>query len=478
MSVATDAFAWALDTLAAQPQDPADRPPAFDVFGAGNGASATPRPLPALPATGRIAELRAALRDGRTTSERLVREALDRIAADNDELTAFVDLHAEEALAVAAEHDTQLATGTILGPLHGLPVSVKDVIDVAGMTTRCGSDAYEEHPEEDAAAVALLRAAGAIVLGKTSTHEFALGVTSPQARNPHDRTRIPGGSSGGSAIAVTTGMSVLSLGTDTRASIRVPAALCGIVGMRPTYGTSPTAGMVPLSWTMDTTAMLAPTVADMAVSMDVICPDSPPVSGAVGADVGALRVGLPRAAWEDATPAVAAAVGAMVAEVERLTADVDEVARPDAADFAAGNALGLVVSRAEAASFHRAAGLDRSLYWAEVRDQLDAADDVLAIDYIDAQRSRADLHAQMRAVFAEVDVLAMPTAPVQAPPAEEAEDYLTVLSRNAILWSFVGFPAISIPCPVPDGELPVGLQLVAAPGGEATLIALASALAP
>lgn len=477
MSVATDAFAAALATLGAQPPAPADRPPAFDVFRVAPASAPAAAPAAPLPATGRIADLQAALRSGERTSVELVGEALDRIAADNDALTAFVELHADAALALAAERDAQRADGLELGPLHGLPISVKDVIDVAGMTTRCGSEVYEEHPAVDAAAVALLRAAGAIILGKTSTHEYALGVTSPQARNPHDRTRIPGGSSGGSAVAVTTGMSVMSLGTDTRASIRVPAALCGIVGMRPTYGTSPTAGMVPLSWTMDTTAVLAPTVADVAVSIDVIRPGAPPIAGAAGAPVDGLRVGLPRAAWADATPVVAAAVDAAMAEVTRLVASVEEVVRPDAADFAAGNALGLIVSRCEAAAFHRAKGLDRSRYWDEVRDQLDAADAVLATDYIDAQRSRAALHEAMLGVFGDVDILAMPAAPVQAPPFEDADEYLTVLSRNAILWSFVGFPAISVPCPVPDGELPVGLQLVAPPGGEERLVALGAALA-
>ena len=476
MSVATDAFAAALATLAADPQAPADRRPAFDVFPPAP-PSAAPAAAAPRPGEGRIAALAAALRGGETTSAALVRDALDRIAAENDELTAFVEVHADAALAVAAERDAQRAAGVELGPLHGLPISVKDVIDVAGMATRCGSDAYEEHPDVDAAAVALLRAAGAVIVGKTSTHEYALGVTSPQARNPHDRTRIPGGSSGGSAIAVTTGMSVMSLGTDTRASIRVPAALCGIVGMRPTYGTSPTAGMVPLSWTMDTTAALAPTVADVAVSIDVIRPGVPSIAGAVGAPVDRLRVGLPRAAWEDATPVVADAVDGAVAQLGALVASIGEVIRPDGADFAAGNALGLVVSRCEAAAFHRAKGLDRSRYWDEVRDQLDAADAVLAIDYIDAQRSRAALHEAMLGVFADVDVLAMPTAPVQAPPFQDAEDYLTVLSRNAILWSFVGFPAISVPCRVPAGELPVGVQLVAPPGGEDRLVALGSALA-
>jgi aspartyl-tRNA(Asn)/glutamyl-tRNA(Gln) amidotransferase subunit A len=160
--------------------------------------------------------------------------------------------------------------------------------------------------------------------------------------------------------------------------------------------------------------------------------------------------------------------------MEGLVASIRETDRPTAADFGGANAMGLLVSRCEAATFHRARGLDRSLYWAEVRDQLNAADGVLATDYIDAQRYRAALREEMLAVLREHHVLAMPTAPVLAPPVERADEYLTILSRNAILWSFVGFPAISVPCPT-EG-LPVGLQLVAGPGGEALLIALATSL--
>ena len=156
-------------------------------------------------------------------------------------------------------------TGRWRGPLHGIPVTVKDIIDVAGVPTRCGSAAYHDVPEVDAVGVARLRAAGAIVLAKVSTHEFALGVTTPQSRNPHDQTRIPGGSSGGSAIAVSTGMGLASLGTDTRASIRVPAALSGVVGFKPTYGSVPTGGVVPLSWTMDHVAPITSSVADAAL---------------------------------------------------------------------------------------------------------------------------------------------------------------------------------------------------------------------
>lgn len=468
-SVAINAFAAARERLAAQVIDPPEARPAYEVFGP------PAAPLPALggrPATGSIAGAARALEAGVTTSVGLTELALARIA--EDEWTAFVHVDAEAALDEARARDAERAAGQVRGPLHGVPVSVKDVIHVAGMPTRCGSDAFHRVPEVDAAGVDLWRAAGAVILGKTSTHEFALGVTSPQARNPHDRTRIPGGSSGGSAIAVATGMGFASLGTDTRASIRVPAALCGVVGLKPTYGTVPTQGVVPLSWTMDHVAVMAPTAEDAALALDALRPEAPAIAAAVGGRVSHLRVGLATAAWEGAEAVVETAVARQITKLTGLVAAVRETDRPTAADFGGANAMGLLVSRCEAATFHRAAGLDRSLYWAEVRDQLDAADGVPATDYIDAQRYRAALREEMLAVLREHHVLAMPTAPVLAPPVERADEYLTILSRNAILWSFVGFPAISVPCPT-EG-LPVGLQLVAGPGGEALLIALATAL--
>jgi aspartyl-tRNA(Asn)/glutamyl-tRNA(Gln) amidotransferase subunit A len=453
-SVATNAFAAARERLAAQVTDPPEKRPAYDVFGP---------PVAPLPALGGLPTMATG-----ASSVELVEAALARIA--QDEWTAFVHVDAERALAEARARDAESPRG----PLHGIPVSVKDVIHVGGMPTRCGSDAFHQVPEVDAAAVDLWRAAGAVILGKTSTHEFALGVTSPQARNPHDPTRIPGGSSGGSAIAVATGMGLVSLGTDTRASIRVPAALCGVVGFKPTYGTVPTRGVVPLSWTMDHVAVMAGSAEHAALALDALRPDAPAIAPAAGGRVDHLRVGLATAAWEGAETVVEAAVARQIEKLNGLISSVRETDRPTAADFGGANAMGLLVSRCEAATFHRAAGLDRSLYWAEVRDQLDAADRVPATDYIDAQRYRAVLREEMLAVFREHHVLAMPTSPVLAPLVERADEYLTILSRNAILWSFVGFPAISVPCPT-DG-LPVGLQLVAGPGGEALLIALATAL--
>ena len=386
MSIATATFDAALRRLGAQVVDPPQRRPAYDVF----GPPATPLPtLGGMPTRGAIAAAARALEAGRTTCVELTELALANVALD--EWTAFVEVVAEDALTQARVRDAELRAGRRRGPLHGIPVSVKDVIDVRGVRTRCGSDAYDTTPTEDADAVDLWRSAGAVILGKTSTHEFALGVTSPQARNPHDPTRIPGGSSGGSAIAVATGMGLASLGTDTRASIRVPAALCGVVGLKPTYGTVPTRGVVPLSWTMDHVAVMAGCAEDAALALDALRPDGTPIAPAVGARVSHLRVGLATAAWEGAEPAVESAVAKRIDALDGLVGAVAETDRPTAADFGGANAMGLLVSRCEAATFHRAAGLDRTLYWPEVRDQLNAADGVLATDYIDAPRYRASL---------------------------------------------------------------------------------------
>jgi aspartyl-tRNA(Asn)/glutamyl-tRNA(Gln) amidotransferase subunit A len=309
-----------------------------------------------------------------------------------------------------------------------------------------------------------------------TTHEFALGVTSPQSRNPHDPTRIPGGSSGGSAIAVSTGMGLASIGTDTRASIRVPAALSGVVGLKPTFGSVPTTGVVPLSWTMDHVASMARTVEDAVLLLDALrAPDSPASAPWAGSDVRGLRVGIPASTFTGAEHGVVAQVEAALTRLSDLGCEVTPSGRPSLEDLESANAAGLIISRCEAASFHRALGADRSLYWEEVADQLDAAAEVLAMDYIDAQRLRAELAGALLAVFDHVDVLAMPTAPVVAPPVEDFADHLTLLSRNAIPWSLVGFPAISVPCGS-SGSLPVGLQLVAPPWREDLLVALGSAV--
>ncbi len=437
--------------------------------------------------SGPLSAAAAGVAAGEVTSTSLVSDALAAVAARDDELHAVVDLDADAALAEAVELDAERRDGRWRGPLHGVPMTVKDVIDVAGFLTRAGSDAYVDRPAEDAAAVGRLRRAGAVVIGKVSTHEFALGVTSPQSRNPHDPTRLPGGSSGGSAIAVATGMGLASLGTDTRASIRVPAALSGVVGLKATFGRVPTEGVVSLSWTMDHVAPMASTVADAGLVLEVLAGLEPGslVEAATMGDLAGLRVGVPPAAFDDAAPPVDASVRSALASLAAIGADVVDVARPAAPDFALASAAGLFVSRCEAAAFHRSLGLDRSRYWAEVDDQLREAATVTAVDYLDAQRARTVLATDMARVLESVDLLAMPTSPVVAPPAEDYAEYLMLLARNAIPWSFVGFPALSLPCGWVaidhDGasagpRLPVGLQLVAPPDREDLLLRVAIAL--
>ncbi len=469
----------ARDFVAGYRPAPADRRPAVEYTPPGDVvAPGAPPGAPLSATTGPLGAAAAALRAGLVTSTELVADSLLAVEKHDAELLAVVHLMDEAALAEAAAWDAEAAAGRWRGPLHGIPVTVKDIIDVAGVPTRCGSAAYYEVPAVDAVGVARLRAAGAIVLAKVSTHEFALGVTTPQSRNPHDPTRIPGGSSGGSAIAVSTGMGLASLGTDTRASIRVPAALSGVVGFKPTYGSVPTAGVVPLSWTMDHVAPITASVADAALLVDVLMargPDDGLVARAGAVSVTGLRIGVPEAAFAGAEPGVAASVRQAIDALGAMGCVVTPVARPTAGDLDAANAAGLVVSRCEAAAFHRRLDLDRSLYWDEVADQLAAAGEVSAGEYLDAQSLRADLAASFLSIFADVDVLAMPTVPTVAPPLADFARHLMLLSRNAIPWSLTGFPALSVPCGWSE-RLPVGLQLVAAPWREDLIVAVGCAV--
>lgn len=437
----------------------------------GSGHRLAPVKDPVLGAIGRAG---ARLRAGELSCKELLEESLGAIERDDRRLNAFARVTEQSARAQSQALDEQLATGGYRGPLHGIPVSVTDVIDVAGTPTRAGSAAYQVVPEHDAPAVARLRQAGAVVLGKAATHEFALGVTTSQSRNPHNPACIPGGSSGGSAIAVATGMGLASLGTDTRGSVRIPAALCGVVGFKPTFGTVPAAGMLRVSWSMDHIAPLAASVADAALVADVL--GGSEVAQFAGADVSALRVGYPPDGTAGVDYGVLASFTSAMQLISRLAGQPVEVDRPSTLDFNNASAAGLIVSRCEAAACHRRLGLDRSKYRPEVRDQLDAADRIAAMDYLDAQRLRSVLARTMLKVFEEVDVLVMPTSLVPAPLVEEADDCLLVLSRNCVPWSFLGFPAISVPCGMTAQGLPVGLQLVAPPYEEATLVALGSAL--
>jgi aspartyl-tRNA(Asn)/glutamyl-tRNA(Gln) amidotransferase subunit A len=476
-SHASRAFALAEENLHAL--DFADRrlrPPLdFVVAGAPAPRSGETSPFaltrvePAPPATlpGRtIRQTVDALREGSTSTRELVEEALKR-SEEFSELGAVVSCDAEASLAMAVQLDHERTRGRSRGPLHGVPVTVKDIIDVDGLPTRGGSLAYYEMPTGDAAAVANLRRDGALILAKVATHEFALGVTTPQCRNPHDEGRISGGSSGGSAIAVAVGIGVGSLGTDTRASLRVPAALCGVVGFKPTFGRVPTDGIIPLSWTIDHLGPISRTVEDSAILLnslaarpflDTSCARAPGVIGVVP-DVLA-----------DADPSVVAACAGALGALEDLGWRIVTVGEPGIEDLELSNSLGLLISRSEAAAYHRGRGTDLAKCIPEVRDQLSGALNISATDYLDSQRHRESLARRTLQSFVHCDIVVSPTSPVVAPSLGDYERYLLRLSRNTIIWSLVGAPAVSIPVGRGEGGMPVGLQLAAAPGHEQVLV--------
>jgi aspartyl-tRNA(Asn)/glutamyl-tRNA(Gln) amidotransferase subunit A len=444
---------------------PAHQAPPYPAGTAPTKAPFVSRPLSSGPT---LVQAQAQLRSGALSSKELVEAAL--AAAEADTHGAIVALDPDGARAQAAACDAELSTGRPRGPLHGIPITVKDVIDVAGFPTAAGSAIYLEHPTQDAVAVARLREAGAIIMAKAATHEFALGVTTPQCTNPFDPTRIAGGSSGGSAIAIATGIGLGSLGTDTRASLRVPASFCSVVGLKPTWGRVPTLGIVPLSWTLDHIGPIAATVADAAVMLDVLL--GVPPTGRSTASAQGLVVGVATGILQEAEPEVAAVVESSLVALERIGCRLVSVDIPTPDDLAMGNDIGLLISRSEASTFHRSRHHDLSKCIPEVRDQLEAGMTVPAVDYLDAQRERARLTIRSMAVFDQCDVVLTPTTPVVPPGRDEYERFLMRLSRNLLLWGLIGAPAMSMPCGFTDTGLPVGLHLGARPFSEDVLVTL------
>jgi aspartyl-tRNA(Asn)/glutamyl-tRNA(Gln) amidotransferase subunit A len=427
-----------------------------------------------------LAEAARGIADGSLSAVAVMEQALHAIRQRQAELNAFVYVAPEqELLADAAAVDASIRAGRPCGPLAGIPIAVKDLLAVAGMPNTASSPVLADRVEtKDASSIRALKAAGAIITGKTQTHEFALGVTTPQSSNPWDSTRNPGGSSGGSAIAVATGMSLGAMATDTRASVRVPAALCGVVGYKPTFGLVPGDGVIMLSWSLDHVAHMAANVEDVALMLDVLDPsDHVAYATALTKDVAGLRVGVPVAALQNADPEVVAAFAATVAGLRNSGVTVVEVDAPAAEDFDLAMLMGLVVSRCEAAAYHTAFGERRSQYaTVAVAEQLDEAGHVSAVAYLQAQRAREDLRMRMLEQMAQFDALLMPTTRVAAPKSTEVDDYFLVLSQNCILWSFIGFPVVSVPCGWTSQGLPVGAQLVAGPHEDHRLLALAEAL--
>lgn len=438
-------------------------------------------------ATQPIVDVAPRVASGSLKAERLTEDALEVIAAHNPRLNAFITVTAEAALAAAHEADREMAAGRSRGPLHGLPISIKDLIDIAGLPTTAGSKLRDGLvAASDAPTVARLREAGAVFVGKTNLHEFAFGTTSEDsgwgpARHPIDDSRSPGGSSGGSAIAVATGMSIASVGTDTGGSIRIPAAACGIVGLKPTWGEVPADGVVPLSRQLDHVGPLARSVADAALLLDVLC--GRPVTPLDEAGLGQVRLALLDGYFLDRLgPGVDTAFHAAVDAIASHGARVGVGSIPHALDI---SAVYLHLVLADAAAYH-ARTIDRRphAYTPPVRLRLEMGRHVLGEDYVRALTGRALLRREIDRVLEGVDALVLPALSIEAPPlgaasvpvAGGSELVRTAMLRCSQPFNLSGHPAISLPCGTTPAGLPVGLQLVGHHGRTSDLLRVAQAV--
>ena len=418
-----------------------------------------------------IDEFGRQLRAGKTSASEAVEECLRRIAADTARLNAFILVMADEARRAAKIADEELAAGQDRGPLHGVPISVKDLFDIKGTPTTAASRVREGHvATTDAHAIAHLRQAGAVFIGKTNLHEFAFGTTNEDSAfgpvlNPHDVTRSPGGSSGGSAVSVVTGMALGTLGTDTGGSIRIPAAACGIVGLKPTYGEISAEGVVPLSRTLDHVGPLAQTVTGAWHIYRALAgrPASRPLAPV---PVNGLQLAVPRRYFCDVLDdEVRGTFEAALDALRRAGARIVDV---DIAHASVISPVYLPISFGDAAAYH-AATLETmpERYTTPVRQRLEIARYVLAEDYVRALDGREALRREVDAALLGHDALVLPTLPIPAPPigatsmqvGASQQPVRAMMLRLTQLFNLTGHPAVSLPCGATRAGLPVGLQL-------------------
>lgn len=434
-----------------------------------------------------IATASARLRAGQTTSLELVEASLAAISAHGGRTNAFIRLHTESARTAAGIADAELRANRDRGPLHGIPISLKDLIDEAGVPTTAASQALDDRiPETDAPLVARLRKAGAIVIGRTNLHEFALGTTSEDSgfgpvRNPFDESRVAGGSSGGSGAAVATGMGLASIGTDTGGSIRIPAAACGVVGLKPSLGDVPTDGVVPLSTTLDHAGPLALTVQDAGWLWQIMSLRS--TSRVAAVQPRGLRL-MRLAGYFDA-PIEPAVRTAFAAAIERLT---DAGVILGTGDVTGTDAIGPAyadIALAEAAHWH-APYLDvrRERYQPVVHARIAHGRTIAAVSYLEARDVCVRMREQVSRLLDTCDALVLPTLPVVAPLLGQSDIQVdpalsgslpvrAVMLKHTQLFNLTGHPAITIP--LAAESLPAGLQLVGRLGQTEQLLSVAAA---
>ncbi|HVO80364.1 MAG TPA: amidase [Terriglobales bacterium] len=440
-----------------------------------------------------ILEIGEQLRHGAVSPVELTTQCLERIERLNPILNAFITVMADSAAARAQQAEKEIHDGHWRGPLHGIPLGLKDILETAGVRTTAASALFKHRvPTDDAEVVRRLKDAGAVLLGKQNLHEFAYGASSMvsyygEVRNPWNPAHIAGGSSSGSAAAVAADLGYGAIGTDTAGSIRQPAAVCGMVGLKPTYGRVSARGVIPLSWSLDHVGPIARTVADAAVLLHAIAgydekdtttfdtPDADYVAALRG-DTKHLRIGVPRAYfYDDLHPEVAAAVSQALTVLASLTADIRDIELPVPTDRS--------VQSAESYAYHAEfVARTPELYQPETLRRIQAGASVTAVDYILRRREMEQVRREIGKVFENMDVLVTPTTPVPPPTLAELQQNPELLRPREILLlrntrpvNVWGLPAISIPCGFTLAGLPIGLQIIGPHWEEARVLRLAHA---
>ena len=447
-----------------------------------------------------ITQTAALIRARELSPVELAQAYLDRIATLDDTLSAYITVMRDHALAQARQAETDIQAGAYKGPLHGIPIAVKDIINTQGALTSAGSRVLADNiPAEDSTIIERLDAAGAILLGKLNLSEFAIGGTIDHPygtpRNPWNPDHTAGGSSSGSGVAVAGGLCAAALGSDTGGSIRGPAAFCGIVGLRPTYGRVTRHGVIPMCWSMDTVGPMTRAVSDCALVLSAIAgpdPRDPTSSHAPIPDYAAdiengargLSIGLPAEMFDfdGLNHEVRQAVTRAVSVLEEHGASADEVSLPTSAH---SGAVFLTTADVDAAAYHADWLKTRGdLYDWSTRARLESAALTPASAYIRAQRARALIASELHAALDQHDALILPSGPVPAPtiaastgrPGGYYQGSLDMARRRYTSpAALAGMPAISVPCGLSQSGLPIGMQIIGKPFSEPLLLRLARA---
>jgi aspartyl-tRNA(Asn)/glutamyl-tRNA(Gln) amidotransferase subunit A len=439
-----------------------------------------------------LSEASRAVQKKEVSPVELTQACLARIEKLNPHLNAFITVTGTEALDAARKAEAEISRGEWKGPLHGIPLAVKDLIETAGVKTTAASAVLQDNvPNADAEVIRRLKSAGAILLGKLNLHEFAYGGSGVighfgPARNPWNTAHITGGSSSGSAAAVAACLCYGAIGTDTAGSIRLPAACCGITGLKPTYGLVSARGVIPLSWSLDHVGPMARTAVDAALMLQVIAAYDPQDIGsqkfppvyypsAIEESIATLRIGVAHDYWNEVDGEIKSAVDSAVTALGKITAGAQEVELSTETDR--------TLVRCEAYAYHQKyLSAKEKGYDPETVRRIGSGADVTAPQYIQAQRELLQQRRQILQMFERIDLILTPTTPLLAPTFTElkaAPDQLRnkemILLRNTRPFNVYGLPSISLNCGFSKSGLPIGLQIIGAPGSEGSVLGLAHA---